>query len=201
MRRWLGAALLGCGGAVALTLWLSPAAAPVRLSAPARAKLLPEPARLAPVAVAPATVQAQATVSAAAAESPAEAPVQPSLEPVEAQVLMQLMLERGDPRSPPLGELKPRPTPSPAELADPVQYQAFEDRHSRAELQAYAGGVQQIPAIRARIEEAAQSGERNAAELNEARAALEQLEMLQRKLEREAPELLPGAPPPGSGGS
>jgi len=58
---------------------------------------------------------------------------------------------------------------------------------------AYAGGVQQIPAIRERIEQAAQSGERSAAEIDEARAALEQLEMLQSKLQREAPELLPGA--------
>ena len=193
MRRWLGAALLGCGGAVALTVWLSPAATPVRLSAPGQAKLLPEPARLAPVALASATVEARATVTAAAVEPLAEAPVQPSLEPVEAQVLMQVMLERGDPRSPPLGELKPRPAPSPAELADPAQYQAFEDKQSRAQIQAYVGGVQQIPAIRARIEAAAQSGERNTAELDEARAALEQLEMLQRKLEREAPELLSGA--------
>ncbi|MEX6500564.1 hypothetical protein [Pseudomonas zhanjiangensis] len=109
-------------------------------------------------------------------------------------MLMQLMLERGDPRSPRLGVLKPRPTPSAAVFADPAQYQAFEDQYSRAQVQAFASGVQQLPDIRARIEQAAQSGERNAAELDEARAALEQLQMLKAKLQREAPELLPGAP-------
>jgi hypothetical protein len=194
VRHWLGAALLGCAGAVALTLWLAPAAAPVRQPAPAQAVQIPELPPPAPVVAAPAPAKAHATVSAAAEEPPAETPLQPSLDPLEAQVLMQLMLERGDPRSPALGELEPRPTPSPAVLADPAQYQAFEDQHSRAQIQAYAGGVQQIPVIRERIEQAAQSGERNAAELNEARAALEQLEMLQRKLQREAPELLPSAP-------
>ena len=56
----------------------------------------------------------------------------------------------------------------------------------------YASGVQQIPAIRERIEQAAQSGERTSSELIEARAALEQLEMLQSKLQRERPELLQG---------
>jgi hypothetical protein len=195
VRRWLAAALLGCAGAVALTVWLAPApaAAPVRQPAPARAMQMPELAPPVPVVAAPAVAEAHAAVIAAAKEPPAGAPQQPSLDPQEAQVLMQLMLERGDPRSPAVGELKPRPTPSPAVLADPAQYQAFEDRHSRAQIQAYVGGVQQIPAIRERIEHAAQSGERNAAELDEARAALEQLEMLQRKLEREAPELLSGA--------
>ena len=108
-------------------------------------------------------------------------------------MLMQLMAEQGDPRSPPLGQLKPREQASAAQLADPKQYSAFEDKHSRALVMAYAGGVQQIPAIRERIEQAAQSGERSAAEIDEARAALEQLEMLQSKLQREAPELLPGA--------
>ncbi|QLC73041.1 hypothetical protein LPB260_20030 [Pseudomonas sp. LPB0260] len=194
MKRWLGAALLGCAGAVALTLWLAPGAAPVRQPAPAQAVQTPELVPPAPVVAAPAAAKAPATVSAAAEQPPAEAPLPPGLDPLEAQLLMQLMLERGDPRSPALGELEPRPTPSPAVLADPAQYQAFEDQHSRAQIQAYVGGVQQIPAIRERIEQAAQSGERNAAELDEARAALEQLEMLQRKLQREAPELLQGVP-------
>ena len=48
-----------------------------------------------------------------------------------------------------------------------------------ADLQAQLelSGVQQIPAIRERIEQAAQSGEHSQIELDEARAALEQLEM------------------------
>ncbi|NQD96420.1 hypothetical protein HP532_27545 [Pseudomonas sp. CrR25] len=133
-----------------------------------------------------------AEVSLTAVSVPADpAPPAPSLSAQEAQVLMQVMLDKGDPRSPPLGALKPRATPTAAQLADPAQYQAFEDGHSRALVQAYAGGVQQIPGIRARIEAAAQSGERSATEIDEARAALEQLELLQRTLQREAPELLP----------
>lgn len=78
-------------------------------------------------------------------------------------MLIQLMADQGDPRSPALGELKPRQPASPAQLADPAQYRAFEDQHSRDQIMAYASGVQQIPAIRERIEHAAQSGERNAA--------------------------------------
>ncbi len=194
MKHWLAAALLGSAGAVALTLWLAPAAVPVRHSAPAQSVQMPELGQPLPVVAAAAAAEAHAAVTGVAEEPPGEVPVLPSLEPVEAQMLMQLMLERGDPRSPALGELKPRPTPAPAVLADPAQYQAFEDQHSRAQIQAYVGGVQRIPEIRARIEQAAQSGERSAAELDEARAALEQLEMLQRKLQREAPELLPSAP-------
>lgn len=104
--------------------------------------------------------------------------VEPGLNAEEALVLMQLMADQGDPRSPQLGTLKPREQATPAQLADPAQYQAFEDKQSRALIQAYASGVQQIPAIRERIEQAAQSGERSAEEIDEARAALEQLERL-----------------------
>jgi hypothetical protein len=118
-------------------------------------------------------------------------PPEPGLNAREAQMLMQLMAEQGDPRSPPLGRLEARQAASPSQLADPGQYRAFEEEQSRTLIQAYVGGVQQIPAIRARIEQAAQAGERNAVEIDEARAALAQLEMLQDKLQREAPELLP----------
>ncbi|MFZ3155822.1 hypothetical protein [Pseudomonas sp.] len=105
-------------------------------------------------------------------------------------MLIQLMADQGDPRSPALGSLKPRQPASAAQLADPAQYNAFEDQQTRDQIMAYASGVQQIPAIRERIEQAAQSGERSQSELDEARAALEQLEMLQSKLQRERPELL-----------
>jgi hypothetical protein len=121
-----------------------------------------------------------------------ELPSAPTLNVQEAQMLIQLMADQGDPRSPALGELKPRQPASPAQLADPAQYRAFEDQHSRDQIMAYASGVLQIPAIRERIEHAAQSGERNPDELSEARAALEQLEMLQSKLQRERPGGLPG---------
>lgn len=191
MKRWLGGALLSLAMAVSLAAWLVLNALPAPPSlvqpAPARA---PAPA----VSIAPAPVPGAAAVASAkpvvvAAE--AEVADAPSLNAQEAQMLIQLMAEQGDPRSPALGQLKPRPPASAAQLADPKQYSAFEDQHSRALVMAYAGGVQQIPAIRERIEQAAQSGERSAEEISEARAALEQLEMLQSKLQREAPELLP----------
>ncbi len=189
MKYWLVGTLCAAATAVTLAICWAPNAEPVAtvavpamvvsrsvepLSPPA-----PEPRTL-PVAAHPAPI---APAAANASE--------PALNASEAQILMQLMAEQGDPRSPSLGTLKPRERATPAQLADPAQYQAFEDKQSRALIQAYASGVQQIPTIRARIEQAAQSGERNAAEIDEARAALEQLEMLQSKLQREAPELLP----------
>ncbi|MDO2305907.1 hypothetical protein Q2463_25675, partial [Escherichia coli] len=84
------------------------------------------------------------------------------------------------------------------ELADPKQYQAFEERQTRELVQAYTSGVQQIPEIRARIEAAEQGGERSAEEIDEARAALGQLEMMRDKLQRESPQLLPGDSAPTS---
>ncbi|MDZ4337479.1 MAG: hypothetical protein U1A62_27760, partial [Pseudomonas sp.] len=120
------------------------------------------------------------------AEKPAEEPPREThLNAQEAQMLIQLMADQGDPRSPALGQLKPRQPASPAQMADPAQYSAFEDQQTRDQIMAYASGVQQIPAIRERIEQAAQSGARSQTELDEARAALEQLEMLQNKLQRE----------------
>lgn len=194
MKRWLGGALLGCLSAAGLAAWWVEREPPPPAPAPAPPMAEPAPVRL-PPPVSPSVAPAASVASLASAVAPLDSlPGQPSLTAQEAQVLMQLMLERGDPRSPPLGGLKAREQAPPAALADPAQYQAFEDRHSRALVQAYARGVQQIPSIRARIEQAAQSGERNATELDEARAALEQLEMLQGKLQREAPELLPKAP-------
>ncbi len=191
MKRWLVGGLLSATVAVALGIWLAPGTQPVAtvaVSQVAEKRSLeptsppaPKP-QLLPVATNPAPI-------ASVVDSFAE----PALNAEEAQVLMQLMADQGDPRSPLLGTLKPREQPTPAQLADPAQYQAFEDKQSRALIQAYASGVQQIPAIRERIEQAAQSGERNATEIDEARAALEQLEMLQSKLRREAPELLPGS--------
>lgn len=63
---------------------------------------------------------------------------------------MQMLRDEGDPRSPPLGGLQPRQGATAQELADPKQYQAFEERQTRELVQAYTSGVQQIPEIRAR---------------------------------------------------
>lgn len=190
MRRWLGVALLSCGAAVAASLYLAPspdslpAVATTRANRPAVTPLALKPA--------PQTALAKPRSPAPVAAPPVEVA---AYSVAEAQMLMQVMAEQGDPRQPPAGGLQARTPATPAQLASPEQYAAFEDQQSRAEVQAWASGVQQIPQIREQIELAAQSGERSGSEIDEARAALEQLEMMQTRLQREAPELLPGAAP------
>ena len=183
MRAWLGIGLLGVITAVAIVVVRTPQAD----TAPAAAAQAATP--ISPHIRLPDMPAALPTQQPAAIPAPAEKPVEeppsePQLNAQEAQMLIQLMADQGDPRSPALGQLKPRQPASAAQLADPAQYSAFEDQHSRDLIMAYASGVQQIPAIRERIEQAAQSGERSQTELDEARAALEQLEMLQSKLQR-----------------
>jgi hypothetical protein len=200
MKAWLGIGLLGVVTAVTIAVVRAPQAGP----APTVAAQTARPAILLPELPVALPTQ-QPTVTPAPAAQPVEAlPSEPQLNAQEAQMLIQLMAEQGDPRSPALGQRKPRQPASSAQLANPAQYSAFEDQQTREQIMAYASGVQQIPAIRERIEQAAQSGERSQTELDEARAALEQLEMLQSKLQRERPELLPSentsspAPPAGS---
>ena len=109
---------------------------------------------------------------------------------------MQLMAEQGDPRMPAKGGLKPRQSASATQLADPQAYAAFEDEQTRSQVQAWTRGVEQIPAIRERIAQAEQAGDRSSAELEEARAALGQLEQLHSQLQQQAPQLLPSGPAP-----
>ena len=190
MKAWILGALLCLSASVSLAAWwgLNRQAlqTPQALRPAITSNSAPRPApTMAPIA--PVT----APSGPMASEPIVEPEQEPSLNIEEAQMLMQLMAEQGDPRSPVLGERRPRQAASAEQLADPEQYRAFEEQHSRALIMAYAGGVKQIPAIRQRIEQEAQAGTRNAEEIDEARAALQQLEMLQSKLQREAPELLP----------
>lgn len=190
MKGWLGIGLLGVVTAVTVVIVRMPQAD----TAPALAQQAIAPLELSiqlPDISAALPVKQPVATPAPAAEPVETVTNEPQLNAQEAQMLIQLMADQGDPRSPALGQLKPRERASAAQLADPAQYSAFEDQQTRDQLMAFAGGVQQIPAIRERIEQAAQSGERNANEIDEARAALEQLEMLQSKLQRERPELLP----------
>lgn len=191
MKAWLGIGLLGVITAVAIVVVRTPQADTAPAIAAQAATPISPPIRLPDM---PAALPAQQPVAipAPAEKSVEEPPSEPQLNAQEAQMLIQLMADQGDPRSPALGQLKPRQPASAAQLADPMQYNAFEDQQTRDQIMAYASGVQQIPTIRERIEQAAQSGERSPSELIEARAALEQLEMLQSKLQRERPELLPG---------
>ncbi|GLZ86230.1 hypothetical protein Pres01_22810 [Metapseudomonas resinovorans] len=193
MKAWLGVAVACSTGVAALacaTVLLTPAPEPVSASRP-----MPPPtiasARPLPVAAPAPALPAEGRGRPLAVAVPEREA--PRLDQAEAIQLIQLMAEKGDPRSPTLGGLKPRQGATLTELADPRQYAALEERQTRELLQAYAGGVQQIPEIRARIEAAEQSGERSASELDEARAALEQLESMKGRLESEAPQLLPDA--------
>jgi hypothetical protein len=191
MKGWLGIGVLGVVTAVTIVVVRTPQAD----TAPAltqQAIASTKPSIRLPELPAAIPVKQPVATPAPAAEPVETATNEPQLNAQEAQMLIQLMADQGDPRSPALGHLKTRERASAAQLADPAQYSAFEDQQTRDQLMAYASGVQQIPAIRERIEQAAQSGERNQAELDEARAALEQLEMLQSKLQRERSELLPG---------
>ena len=190
MKGWLAVGLLSVSAAITLAVLNAPEAEPVATVAPVTASATRSATHL------PAPPPARPTATPAPVQAPTsppmdEPPNEPTLNVQEAQMLIQLMADHGDPRSPALGELKPRQPASSAQLADPAQYRAFEDQHNRDQIMAYASGVQQIPAIRERIEHAAQSGERSQTELDEARAALEQLEMLKSKLHREQPSGLP----------
>lgn len=191
MKAWLGIGLLGVITAVTIVVVRTPQAATAPAVAPQATTPPSTPIRLPEM---PAALPTQQPVAIPApAEKPVEEPPsEPQLNAQEAQMLIQLMADQGDSRSPALGQLKPRQPASAAQLADPAQYNTFEEQQTRDQIMAYASGVQQIPDIRKRIEQAAQSGERSQSELDEARAALEQLEMLQSKLQRERPELLPG---------
>lgn len=192
MKIWLSVALLSSGAAVAASLWLAPpaAVAPTAATAPSGGQSV-APAALKPAPLAPlARPYSPALAAAPPAEEVSE---EAAFSVAEAQMLMQLMAESGDPRQPAAGGLQPRTPATAAQLANPEQYAAFEGQQSRAEVQAWTLGVQQIPQIREHIEQAAQSGERSNSEIDEARAALEQLEMLHSKLQREAPQLLPTA--------
>ena len=194
MRRWLlGGSALAVATVLASAAWFGPrppvaeqlAAPPAPAAAPVREM---EPAQSAAAAF-------RVEALPAAAEVPVEVKA-PTLSPVEAQVLMQLMAEQGDPRMPVKGSLKPRQAASAAQLADPQAYAAFEDEQTRSQVQAWTRGVEQIPAIRERIAQAEQAGDRSSAELDEARAALGQLEQLRSQLQQQAPQLLPSGPAP-----
>jgi hypothetical protein len=192
MKAWLGIGLLGVITAVTIVVVRTPQADTAPAVAAQPATPISQPIRLPEIPAAQPAQQPVATpkpVKKPAEELTSEA----QLNAQEAQMLIQLMADQGDPRSPALGQLKPRQPASAAQLADPAQYNAFEEQQTRDQIMAYASGVQQIPAIRERIEQAAQSGERSQTELDEARAALEQLEMLQSKLQRERPELMPAS--------
>jgi hypothetical protein len=195
MKAWLGIGLLGVITAVTIVVVRTPQADIAPAVAAQAATPVSTPIHLPDMPTA-LPIQQPAAIPAPAEKPVEEPPSEPQLNAQEAQMLIQLMADQGDPRSPALGQLKPRQPASTAQLADPAQYSAFEDQQTRDQIMAYASGVQQIPAIRERIEQAAQSGERSQSELDEARAALEQLEMLQSKLQREKPELLPTSAAP-----
>ncbi|WP_339409543.1 hypothetical protein [Pseudomonas sp. EA_35y_Pfl2_R5] len=195
MKAWLGIGLLGVITAVTIVVVRTPLA-DTSPTVAAQAATPANPAIHLPEMPAALPTQQPAAIPTPTGKPVEAPPSEPQLNAQEAQMLIQLMADQGDPRSPAVGQLKPRQPASAAQLADPAQYSAFEEQQTRDQLMAFAGGVQQIPAIRERIEQAAQSGERNANEIDEARAALEQLEMLQSKLQREKPELLQGGERP-----
>ena len=201
MKTTLSLALLVCALAVGSALWWAAEPPPAAQAAlPDSPGAPPSRAIVAPVAALRGDLPPAASDLNVA--TPPEAVASYSV--AEAQALMQVMAEQGEPRQPAAGGLRARPAASPAQLASPADYAAFEEQQTRAQVQAWASGVQQIPYIREQIELAEQGGTRSTQELDEARAALEQLQQLQRQLQRDAPELLPAAAnsaaPPSRGG-
>lgn len=148
MKRWLGVAL-GCSGlAIALAcagVLLAPADMAASSSSPSPARTVAALPAVDDRPPPPAPVRSQAAAPAYEAEPPAA-----ELDREQAIQFMQMLRDEGDPRSPPLGGLQPRQGATAQELADPKQYQAFEERQTRELVQAYTSGVQQIPEIRAR---------------------------------------------------
>jgi soluble cytochrome b562 len=189
VKYWLLAGVLCSAVTLARSYWL---AAPASGELPVSAALQAHPVR--PIAAAQAIKPAPAQRRVAATAALPVAAVEPSYLVAQAQALMQLMAESGDPRQPAAGGLQPRTPATAAQLANPQAYAAFADEQSRAEVQAWTSGVQQIAQMRENIEQAAQSGERSSSEIDEARAALAQLEMLQNTLQRETPQSLPAVP-------
>lgn len=195
MKTLLSLALLACGLTISVALWWLAAAPPDAPIASLGAPSAPLP-RSAALPASPVRTAILPAAKLAKPAPPLETP--PSYSLAEAQMLMQVMAEQGEPRQPAAGGLRARTAASPAQLASPADYAAFEEQQTRAQVQAWASGVQQIPYISEQIELAAQNGTRSTQELDEARAALEQLQQLQRQLQRDAPELLPSSagPPP-----
>ena len=194
MRRWLlGGSALAVVAVLASAAWFGPQPTVAEELAPPPAPAVAPVRKVEPAQSAAAAFRVEALP--AAAEVPVEVKA-PTLSPVEAQVLIRLMAEQGDPRMPAKGGLKPRQPASAAQLADPQAYAAFEDEQTRSQVQAWTRGVEQIPAIRERIAQAEQAGDRSSAELDEARAALGQLEQLHSQLQQQAPQLLPTGPAP-----
>lgn len=133
MKRWLGVAL-GCSGlAIALTcagVLLAPADMAASSSSPSPARTVAALPAVDDRPPPPAPVRSQAAAPAYEAEPPAA-----ELDREQAIQFMQMLRDEGDPRSPPLGGLQPRQGATAQELADPKQYQAFEERQTRELVQ------------------------------------------------------------------
>lgn len=106
---------------------------------------------------------------------------------------MNESLAKGDSRTPEMAPVIEREKPSPAVLADPAQYEAYELAQGKTIATVYLSILHQIPVIKARIDAAKASGSRSSEEIAEAEEAVEKLETLKKQMEVEHPEMLEDA--------
>lgn len=150
------------------------------------AATLPEEAAAAP----PAAVQSARTVQAAAPgwfdEVPRAAPVAAADSMADARL-------HGDARTPPLAPPAAASAgPSPAQLADPKAYRAYEARQDARVMAAFASAAQlEVPRLQADVERARASGI-PAAQIARVEAKIRRLEQLRREIAD------PGATAPGA---
>ena len=103
---------------------------------------------------------------------------------------MGTSLSQGDARTPELSEDVQREKPTPDVLNDPAAYEAFEQSQSRRIAAGYLSIVNQVPAMRARIEEAKISGQMTPEEIAEAEEVVEKILELEREMAAKDPDLI-----------
>lgn len=103
---------------------------------------------------------------------------------------MGASLSDGDTRTPALSEDVQRQKPTPDVLNDPAAYEAFEQSQSRSIAAGYLSIINQVPAMRARIEEAKISGQMSPEEIAEAEEAVQKILELEQEMTSKDPELV-----------
>jgi hypothetical protein len=147
-----------------------------------------------PATVSPSPVPSDLPVSAETPPTPEPEAVEREYDDVAtAEAGLQSMgqsLSKGDSRTPALAEDTPREKPTPDVLNDPAAYEAFESRQSRRIAAGYLSIINQVPSMRARIEQAKITGDMSPEEIAEAEEVVEKILELERDMAAKDPEIL-----------
>lgn len=174
------------GGALLAALVIAAAASLLArppVPAPPAAALPPEAAAAPPAAVPPGADRPARTVQAAGPGWFDEVPPAASAGPVTAADSMADARLHGDARTPPLAPpVAASAGPSPAQLADPHAYRAYEARQDARVMTAFASAAQlEVPRLQADVERARASGI-PAAQIARVEAKIRRLEQLRREI-------------------